>query len=100
MAFFGKLESVLYGDGLVNHFHFDRPLSRVRDSVVGLEDTSVGRISEVWVETGAGFGLNKAFMYWSHSESPHEFVSVEALLSFNQVDLLFFVPAESVDVRY
>ena len=100
MSFFGKLESVLYGDGLVGHFHFDGPLSRVGNSVIGLEDTSIGRISEVWVETGAGFGLNEAFTYWSHSESPHEFVPVEPLLSFNEVDLFFFVPAEPVDVHY
>ena len=100
MPFFGKLESILYGDSLVVHFHFDGPLSRVGDSGVGFEDTNVGRVNEVWVETGAGFGLNKAFTYWSHSESPHEFVPVESLLSFNEADLFFFVPPESVDVRY
>ena len=100
MAFFGELKSVLYGDGLVGHFHLDGPLSRMGDSVVGLEDAGVGRVSEVWVEAGAGLGLNEAFMYGSHSESPHKFVSVKPLLSFNEVDLFFFVPAEPVNVCY
>ena len=100
MSLFSKLKSVLYRNSLVGHLHFDGPLSRVGNSGVGFEDPSVGRISEVWVEAGASFGLNKAFTYWSHSESPHEFVPVESLLSFNEVDLFFFVPSEPVDVRY
>ena len=100
MSLFSKLKGVLYGNSLVGHLHFDGPLSRMGDSRVGLEDTSVGGISEVWMEAGTSFGLNKAFMYWSHSESPHKLVPVESLLSFNEVDLLFFVPSEPVDVCY
>ena len=99
MAFFGKLEGVLYGEGLGDHSHFDGPVSRVGDGGIGLKNASVG-VSEVWVKAGSGFGLNKAFMYWSHPESPHKLVLVELLLSFNEVDLFFFVPSEPVDVCY
>ena len=100
MSFFSKLKSVLYRDSLMGHLHFDGPLSRMGDSGVGLEDTSVSGISEVWMEAGTSFGLNKAFTYWSHSKSPHKFVPVESLLSFNEADLFCFVPSEPVDVRY
>ena len=81
-----------------DHSHLDGPVSRMGDGRVGFENASVG-ISEVRVKAGAGFGLNKAFTYWSHPESPHKLVPVESLLSFNKVDLLFFVPSEPIDVR-
>ena len=97
MAFFGKLESVLYGEGLRDHSHLNGPLSRVGYGGVGFENADIG-VSEVWMETRAGFGFDEAFMYWSHSESPHELVPVESLLSINEVDLLFFVPPEPVNV--
>ena len=82
MAFFGELEGVLYGEGLRDHSHFDGPISRVRDGGVGFQNADFG-VSEVWVETGAGLGLNKAFTYGSHPKSPHKLVAVELLLSFN-----------------
>ena len=99
MAFFGKLQSVLHGQGLRNHLHFHGPLSRVGDGGVGFEDAGVG-ISEVWVETGAGFSFNETFTHWSHPESPHELVAVESLLSIDKIDLFFFIPPEPVHVRH
>ena len=82
MAFLGELEGILYGEGLRDHSHLNGPISRVRDGGVGLENAGFG-VSEVWVEAGAGFGLNKAFTYGSHPKSPYKLVVVKSLLSFN-----------------
>ena len=69
------------------------------DGGVRFENASVG-VSEIGVKARAGFGFDKTGMHWSHPESPHEFIPIESLLSVNEVDLLFFVPPEPVDVRH
>ena len=71
----------------------------MRDGRVRFENVSVG-VSEIWVKARAGFGFDKTVTHWSHPESPHEFVPIESLLSVNEVDLLFFIPPEPVDVRH
>ena len=84
----------------MDHFHLHGPISRVGDGGVGFEDTGVGRINEVWMEAGASFGLDEAFTYWSHPESPHKLVAIKSLLSLDEANLFFFVSPEPIDVCY
>ena len=67
--------------------------------MVGLEDTGIV-INKVGLQERVGLGLDKAFTYGSHSKPPHHLITIQPLLTLQQVYLFFFIPLKSVNICY